>query len=148
MRTWHAVQLVSVRHFLRRPSSYVLGFAPIPRIQNVLLLGAGYYFYACWSLKFLSLLVLSTVMDYACGLWVDRVQDTHRRRSIVALSMALNLGMLGFFKYYNFFAENLQVLLAQLGLAVPLDAVASDSSDRHLVLHISIDELRDRRLSA
>jgi len=92
-----------------------------PRIQNVLLLGAGYYFYACWSVRFLSLLVLSTVMDYACGLWVDRVQETRRRRWIVGLSMALNLGMLGFFKYYNFFAENLQMLLSHLGLAVPLE---------------------------
>ena len=40
---------------------------PLPRAQNVLLLGAGYYFYACWDPRFLSLLVLSTVMDYACG---------------------------------------------------------------------------------
>jgi D-alanyl-lipoteichoic acid acyltransferase DltB (MBOAT superfamily) len=92
----------------------------LPRLQNVLLLAAGYYFYACWSAKFLSLLVLSTVMDFACGLWVDRAQDPRRRRAIVALSMALNLGMLGFFKYYNFFAENLQLLLAQLGLPVAL----------------------------
>lgn len=92
-----------------------------PRLQNILLLGAGYYFYACWSVRFLSLLVLSTVMDYACGLWVDRVQDTRRWRWIVGLSMALNLGMLGFFKYYNFFAENLQLLLGHLGLAVPLE---------------------------
>ncbi len=92
-----------------------------PRIQNALLLGAGYYFYACWSVRFLSLLVLSTVMDYACGLWVDRVQEPRRRRFIVGLSMTLNLGMLGFFKYYNFFAENLQLLLAHLGLAVPVD---------------------------
>jgi D-alanyl-lipoteichoic acid acyltransferase DltB (MBOAT superfamily) len=91
-----------------------------PRIQNVLLLCAGYYFYACWSVRFLSLLVLSTVMDYACGLWVDRVQEPHRRRWIVGLSMALNLGMLGFFKYYNFFAENLQVLLQNLGISMPL----------------------------
>jgi D-alanyl-lipoteichoic acid acyltransferase DltB (MBOAT superfamily) len=92
-----------------------------PRIQNVVLLGAGYYFYACWSVRFLSLLILSTVMDYACGLWVDRVQEPRRRRWIVGLSMALNLGMLGFFKYYNFFAENLQLLLSHLGLAVPLE---------------------------
>jgi len=102
-----------------------------PRIQNVLLLGAGYYFYACWSVRFLSLLVLSTVMDYACGLWVDRVQEPNRRRWIVGLSMALNLGMLGFFKYYNFFAENLQILLTQLGLSIPLERL-------HVILPIGI----------
>ena len=90
------------------------------RLQNVLLLGAGYYFYACWNPKFLALLVLSTGMDYACGLWVDRAEEPRRRKTIVALSMALNLGMLGYFKYYNFFAESLQTALARLGIIVPL----------------------------
>jgi D-alanyl-lipoteichoic acid acyltransferase DltB (MBOAT superfamily) len=90
------------------------------RLQNVLLLGAGYYFYACWNPRFLSLLVLSTAMDFACGLWVDRVQEPRRRRAIVALSMALNLGMLGYFKYYNFFAESLRVALMRLGMDVSL----------------------------
>src|SRR5438552_11377771 len=90
------------------------------RLQNLLLLGAGYYFYACWNPKFLLLLVLSTAMDYACGLWVDRAEEPRRRKAIVALSMALNLGMLGYFKYSNFFAESLQTALARLGIAVPL----------------------------
>jgi alginate O-acetyltransferase complex protein AlgI len=91
-----------------------------PRIQNIVLLGAGYYFYACWNPRFLSLLVLSTVMDYACGLWVDRVESPRTRRAVVALSMALNLGMLGYFKYYNFFAESLQAALGRAGLSVSL----------------------------
>ena len=88
--------------------------------QNVLLLAAGYYFYACWNPKFLSLLVLSTVMDYGCGLAVDRIEAPRKRKLFVALSMALNLGMLGYFKYYNFFAESLQAALARAGLRVPL----------------------------
>jgi D-alanyl-lipoteichoic acid acyltransferase DltB (MBOAT superfamily) len=88
--------------------------------QNVLLLAAGYYFYACWNPKFLSLLILSTVVDYACGLWLDRVEHPRTRRGILALSMLLNLGMLGFFKYFNFFAESLYDLLARGGLAIPL----------------------------
>src|SRR5438477_12765964 len=41
--------------------------------QNVLLLVAGYYFYACWNPKFLALLCLSTIVDFGCGLWIDRV---------------------------------------------------------------------------
>src|SRR5262249_29196954 len=90
------------------------------RLQNVLLLGAGYYFYACWNPKFLALLILSTAMDYACGLWVDRAEEPRRRKLIVGLSMALNLGMLGYFKYCNFFAESLQAALGHLGIAVPL----------------------------
>jgi D-alanyl-lipoteichoic acid acyltransferase DltB (MBOAT superfamily) len=90
------------------------------RVQNMLLLAAGYYFYACWNPRFLALLVLSTVMDYGCGLAVDRIEDSRKRKLFVALSMVLNLGMLGYFKYFNFFAESLHVGLARLGLNVPL----------------------------
>jgi alginate O-acetyltransferase complex protein AlgI len=91
-----------------------------PRLQNILLLAAGYYFYASWNPKFLSLLILSTLMDYACGIWVDRVQDQTRRRAVVGLSMALNLGVLGYFKYFNFFAESLHVALERAGVSIPL----------------------------
>ncbi|MDG3002998.1 MBOAT family O-acyltransferase [Paludisphaera mucosa] len=91
-----------------------------PRLQNGLLLAAGYYFYACWNPKFLALLLLSTVMDYACGIWVDRAEDPRRRKVVVGLSMALNLGLLGYFKYYNFFAESLQAALAKLDVSVSL----------------------------
>jgi D-alanyl-lipoteichoic acid acyltransferase DltB (MBOAT superfamily) len=91
-----------------------------PRWQNFVLLGAGYYFYACWNVKFLSLLILSTLVDYGCGLWIDRVEDVKKRRRVVALSAAFNMGMLGYFKYFNFFAESLQSVLGRAGLAIPL----------------------------
>src|ERR1700742_3961910 len=90
------------------------------RPQNYLLLAASYYFYACWDPRFLSLLILSTVMDYGCGLAVDRIEEPRKRKLFVALSMALNLGMLGYFKYYNFFAESLQQALARGGWHVSL----------------------------
>lgn len=90
------------------------------RLQNLLLLAAGYYFYANWNPKFLSLLIISTVMDYLCGIAVDRIETPSKRKAFVGLSMALNLGMLGYFKYYNFFADSLQVALARMGLNVPL----------------------------
>src|SRR3954451_24214348 len=90
------------------------------RPQNYLLLAASYYFYACWDPRFLVLLVLSTVMDFACGLAVDRIDAPRKRKLFVAISMALNLGMLGYFKYYNFFAESLQAALARGGISVPL----------------------------
>ena len=95
------------------PSYWLL--ARWPRAQNVLLLGVSYYFYSRWDARFLSLLILSTVMDFACGLWVACEDDPRRRKAVVALSMALNLGMLGFFKYYNFFAESLHAALAHAG---------------------------------
>ncbi len=96
------------------------------RLQNLLLLAASYYFYACWNPKFLTLLILSTVVDYGCGLAVARIENTRKRKLFVALSMALNLGMLGYFKYYNFFAESLHEALANAGLErPPLDARTS-----------------------
>ncbi len=90
------------------------------RARNVLLLLGGYFFYACWDWRFLSLLVISTVMDFYCGLAVDRAEDPLKRKAVVALSMALNLGFLGFFKYANFFAASLQALLARGGIHVPM----------------------------
>ncbi len=90
------------------------------RAQNVLLLGAGYSFYACWDARFLALLVLSTLADYACGLWIDRFESRPARRLTLGVSIALNLGVLGYFKYYNFFAESLQALLLHAGVALPL----------------------------
>ena len=65
-------------------------------------------------------MILSTVMDYGCGLAVDRIEAPTKRKLFVALSMALNLGMLGYFKYSNFFAESLQAMLARSGLGVKL----------------------------
>ena len=59
-------------------------------------------------------------MDYGCGLAVDRIENQAKRRAFVLLSMALNLGMLGYFKYYNFFAASLHDLLLRGGLNVPL----------------------------
>jgi D-alanyl-lipoteichoic acid acyltransferase DltB (MBOAT superfamily) len=100
------------------PAYWLLG--RWPRIQNIALLAAGYYFYASWSPRFLALLVLTTVMDYACGLWVDKIERKEGRRAVVALSMALNLGMLGYFKYYNFFAENLLALFEHAGVPITL----------------------------
>jgi D-alanyl-lipoteichoic acid acyltransferase DltB (MBOAT superfamily) len=90
------------------------------RPQTWLLLAASYYFYACWDPRFLALLVLSTVMDFACGLALARIERPGRRKAFVALSMIVNLGVLGYFKYFNFFAESLQALLARAGCPVAL----------------------------
>ncbi len=89
------------------------------RPQNLVLLAGSYFFYGCWDWRFLSLLVISTVMDYGCGLAVDHFQDPRRRKLCVAASMALNLGMLGYFKYVGFFATSLHALALRLGWDIP-----------------------------
>lgn len=100
------------------PTYWALG--RFHRAQNFLLLAAGYFFYACWEWKFLGILILSTVVDFLCGIWVDRIEAPRKRKLFVVISMALNLGMLGYFKYVNFFAEAFQLALSRGGIAVPL----------------------------
>lgn len=90
------------------------------RPQNLLLLAASYYFYSCWNWHFTSLLLISTVVDYFCGLAVDREQEPRRRKLVVAISMALNLGFLGYFKYCNFFAESFLALAHSIGWKISL----------------------------
>jgi alginate O-acetyltransferase complex protein AlgI len=85
------------------------------RAQNWLLLVASYYFYAAWDYRFLALLAASTVVDYSCGLLLARVEGQRRRRLILCLSIGFNLTLLGFFKYFNFFADNLHTLFAAIG---------------------------------
>jgi alginate O-acetyltransferase complex protein AlgI len=85
------------------------------RGQNWLLLVASYYFYAAWDYRFLGLLVASTLVDYTSGLALGAIRDQRRRRAVLSLSIGFNLTLLGFFKYFNFFAGNLHVIFAALG---------------------------------
>ncbi len=85
------------------------------RGQNWLLLVASYYFYAAWDYRFLTLLAASTIVDYSCGRVMGVMTDQRRRRVVMSLSIAFNLTLLGFFKYFNFFADNLQALFTAIG---------------------------------
>ena len=86
------------------------------RKQNLLLLAASYFFYGWWDWRFLSLLWLSTGVDYWCALEIDKSAEKGRRKFFLLLSIGTNLGVLGFFKYFNFFSANLQAVLGGLGL--------------------------------
>src|SRR5689334_10694399 len=85
------------------------------RRQNWLLLVASYYFYAAWDWRFLGLLIASTLIDYVCALAIDRAENPRRRKLLLTLSLGFNLSMLGFFKYFNFFAGSLHGLFALAG---------------------------------
>ena len=86
--------------------------------QNRMLLVASYVFYGSWDWRFLSLIIASTILDYFCGLGIHSSTDRRRKKWLLALSVAGNLSMLGFFKYFNFFADNFQALFSTLGLDV------------------------------
>src|SRR6266513_4690313 len=74
--------------------------------RRYILLAASYYFYVCWNAKFLLLLLTLTATDYLAALWIAPSQGLRRRVALVA-GLAANLGFLGYFKYYNFFARTL-----------------------------------------
>lgn len=85
------------------------------RWQNVLILFASYFFYGWWSYQFLGLLVLSTVLDYTYGFWVAS-PNRKKAKLFLWLSIINNLGILGVFKYYNFFALQFQQGFELLGI--------------------------------
>ncbi len=74
--------------------------------QNLFLVLASYIFYGWWDYRFLSLILFSTVVDYSIGIGLSKQADPKARKGLVWLSIGVNLGFLGFFKYYNFFLDN------------------------------------------
>jgi D-alanyl-lipoteichoic acid acyltransferase DltB (MBOAT superfamily) len=90
------------------------------RAQNAWLLLASYIFYGWWDWRFLGLLFGTTLNDYLVGIGLERTQDPRRRRLLILLSIGVNLGVLGFFKYYNFFVTSL--IEAFAGIGVRLEA--------------------------
>jgi len=85
------------------------------RAQNVLLLVASYVFYGWWDWRFLSLIWISTLVDYFVARALDGGSGKHRR-ALLMVSVFTNLGLLGFFKYFNFFVDSAAVLIEAVGL--------------------------------
>lgn len=86
------------------------------RRQNLLLLASSYFFYACWDFRFLFLLLFSTALDYFTGLKIFAATNSHKKKAWLWLSVGVNLGFLGVFKYYNFFAQSFADSLSLLGV--------------------------------
>lgn len=86
--------------------------------QNLLLLVASYFFYACWDWRFLFLLVFSTLLDYFTGIKMSDATEKSKKKFWFWLSICVNLGFLGVFKYFNFFADSFADALALLGVHV------------------------------
>jgi alginate O-acetyltransferase complex protein AlgI len=85
------------------------------RVQNLLLLISSYVFYGWWDYRFLSLIFLSTVVDYFVGLKIYNCSDKKTKKSYLWISILFNLGLLGFFKYFNFFIDSWIDLLGTFG---------------------------------
>src|SRR3954467_13810176 len=98
---------------------------PWDRGRVWLLLGASFYFYACWNHWLACLIALSTLVDYGLTRLIDSSSSPRLRRLLLAVSVAGNLGLLAYFKYANFFLESLQAALCGLGMnsSVPVLSV-------------------------
>ena len=94
---------------------YALYRALPHRGQNRMLLVASYVFYAAWDWRFLGVLIGSTVIDFHVAHYIHRHPDRQERRLALLLSLFYNLGVLGFFKYFNFFADGLGGLFSVVG---------------------------------
>jgi D-alanyl-lipoteichoic acid acyltransferase DltB (MBOAT superfamily) len=93
------------------------------RAQNVWLLGASYFFYGSWDWRFLSLLLLSTLIDYTAGLLIQAARERDDRRGMkraLVLSVGGQLLILGVFKHFNFFAGSVASLLEAIGFRASL----------------------------
>ena len=85
------------------------------KAQNIILLVSSYIFYGWWDWRFLSLILLSTVVDFYMGLKINDSQNNKVRKSLLYVSILFNLSLLGFFKYYNFFIESWIDLISSIG---------------------------------
>src|ERR1700683_2363946 len=79
--------------------------------RKYILLAASYFFYMSFIPKFILLLLSLTAIDYTAARWIARTRSPHSRKTALVISLAANLGLLGFFKYFNFFAANIAHLL-------------------------------------
>jgi alginate O-acetyltransferase complex protein AlgI len=84
--------------------------------RNVLIVAASWLFYGWWDVRFLGLLIFSGCFDFLVGRLLDKAAVPNRRRLVLAASVAVNLTLLGFFKYFNFFVDSMAVLLGTLHL--------------------------------
>lgn len=85
------------------------------KIQNIFLLIASYYFYSCWDWRFVFLLAFSTALDYYSGIKIHETSNKRLKKIWLIISVSINLGFLGVFKYYNFFIESFAELLTSIG---------------------------------
>ncbi|MDP9048483.1 MAG: MBOAT family protein, partial [Bacteroidota bacterium] len=83
-----------------------------------MLLLASYFFYASWNWKFLILLIFSTALDYYSGLKISAHQSKRWKKIWLWISIVINVGFLGLFKYYNFFAKSFGEAISNFGLHV------------------------------
>jgi len=95
------------------PTFYLL---PSKKSKNIFLLFASYFFYGYWDWRFCSLLAISTLVDFSVGKFMYITENSNKRKLLLTLSLISNLGILGFFKYFNFFIDSFQMISGKFGV--------------------------------
>lgn len=85
------------------------------RIQNLFVTIASYVFYGWWDVRFLTLIIFSSMLDFFLAVQIDSAKDSEKKKLLLRISLCTNLGLLGFFKYFNFFAESFAEAFSFLG---------------------------------
>ena len=93
------------------------------KLQNLLIVLSSYVFYAWWDWRFLSLIIFSTLVDYFVGQKLSHEQQTSKRKILLWISILVNIGFLGFFKYYNFFIDNFIDAFSLFGLQIKANSL-------------------------
>lgn len=93
------------------------------RAQNAFLLVASAVFYAWWDWRFLGLVLFSAAVDYLIGRALETTEESSKRKLLLVCSLVVNLGMLGFFKYYDFFVVNFNAAFSFMGVPIGMRAL-------------------------
>ena len=104
---------------------YWLVFNKHLKLQNLFLLVISYVFYGWWDWRFLTLIAFSSLVDYNIGLQLKKTQVPRTRKLLLYASILVNLGFLGYFKYYNFFIDNFKLALESIGIHMELSSFKS-----------------------
>ncbi|WP_452231444.1 MBOAT family O-acyltransferase [Lacinutrix sp. MEBiC02595] len=94
------------------------------KLQNAFLVVVSYIFYGWWDWRFLSLIAFSTLLDYVIGRLLASENKVKKRKVLLGISIAVNLGFLGFFKYYNFFLDNFIEAFSWFGTPISVRALS------------------------
>jgi len=107
----------SIEYLLFLPVVVCVYFALPFRLRAVFLLLASYYFYMCWKMEYVVLILASTLVDYGAGMLMGRTTARSRRMILLIISITANLSLLFCFKYFNFFNEALRTAFNQVNIA-------------------------------
>jgi alginate O-acetyltransferase complex protein AlgI len=90
-----------------------------PAVKKFFLLGASYFFYAWWDYRFVALMLVLSLANYFLGKQIETATGPRRKRFFLVVAVILDLTVLGFFKYYNFFISNIEPFSARAGIHFP-----------------------------